>query len=582
MVQTYTCEIPPVAAQVVTKYVLPAWPTCHCNKRRGLNLLLACRQIHEEAAPVLWGRNEFCFRSPQQVSGEIGTKLRPEYRQLLQRVAVMPITSDSSPDRTYDMPAAFNGTGDDIDKMWATLESCSSLRSIDIYHALLDRSVRSGNERPVMARLAQRLESFRLTTMMVYRLFAVRPRPASAPQRYLRFEKHISFYNPPHRLIFFKTGMAIDLAAVAAEDNPEGINNLMRDYQTNFIVHVCHELCRLPDAWARSQRPPEPVAMTKSTRKKRRSRGGDNDISSSDEEEFDSDSDGSGIDWLGANTEDNSPEAWLANDERDAVKFDPKVDRKALDRIPERLPASMRDGPQTETLVLRDGHVCEALILGLPITQALRTKRFCERRNAAWQIKQAGQLTMQEMVLHERMKERRRQRRAIAQFSGTSKHVILKERTVRNDLRETQRQAEEAQSRAVEAARTAKAAKMQQLLRQAERRRVIASTASDARRGKSDGVDQDKKVGEREEEEEDGDEQETGEDDKNNADKTQPWKVKGRYGGRKGRLQQSPRAQGKSRPEANQERGRDRGLLRHGRGPAKASRRLVEDSDYEY
>lgn len=70
---------------------------CGCIKRTGLNLLLANRQIHQEAAPIFWSKNAHCFTqssvvyhgAPQpELIRDVGQTLRPEYRLLLRHLSV--------------------------------------------------------------------------------------------------------------------------------------------------------------------------------------------------------------------------------------------------------------------------------------------------------------------------------------------------------------------------------------------------------------------------------------------------------------------------------------------------------------
>lgn len=63
-------------------------PDCRCWAREGLSLLLASRQIHAEAAPILWAENNFSFPDIDSFHPLDRWALRREYRPLIRHITL--------------------------------------------------------------------------------------------------------------------------------------------------------------------------------------------------------------------------------------------------------------------------------------------------------------------------------------------------------------------------------------------------------------------------------------------------------------------------------------------------------------
>lgn len=95
-------------------------PGCRCWAREGLALLLANRQINEEAAPIFWAENHFSFRGYDSFIRLVGTALRPRYRQMIPHVT---ICSD---------PWGMDNLRRRPIELWDTLFQCKGLRTLEI------------------------------------------------------------------------------------------------------------------------------------------------------------------------------------------------------------------------------------------------------------------------------------------------------------------------------------------------------------------------------------------------------------------------------------------------------------------
>lgn len=95
-------------------------PGCRCWAREGLALLLANRQINEEAAPMFWAENHFSFRGYDNFIHLVGTALRPRYRQMIPHVT---ICSD---------PRGMDNLRRPPIGLWDTLFQCKGLRTLEI------------------------------------------------------------------------------------------------------------------------------------------------------------------------------------------------------------------------------------------------------------------------------------------------------------------------------------------------------------------------------------------------------------------------------------------------------------------
>lgn len=93
---------------------------CRCWARRGLALLLANRQINEEAASMFWAQNHFSFRGADSFIRLVGNGLRPQYRQMISHVTIH--TDTWGRDNLKPPPTEF----------WDTIFQCKGLQTLEL------------------------------------------------------------------------------------------------------------------------------------------------------------------------------------------------------------------------------------------------------------------------------------------------------------------------------------------------------------------------------------------------------------------------------------------------------------------
>ncbi|KAH0428164.1 hypothetical protein CcaCcLH18_09178 [Colletotrichum camelliae] len=115
-------------------------PYCDCAKREGMNLLLANRQVHEEAAPIFWSRNTFCCLAGWDVIGATDYALRPETLTWIKHISI------TNPDiylGASNHIKYFGATGLGRDKnwceslFWVSVSKLSALSSLQVPPYLL-------------------------------------------------------------------------------------------------------------------------------------------------------------------------------------------------------------------------------------------------------------------------------------------------------------------------------------------------------------------------------------------------------------------------------------------------------------
>lgn len=93
---------------------------CFCTRRQGLGLLLANRQVHDEAAPIFWGRNVHCFRNCYQLAHNI-KQLRKRCREYLRHVQI------TEPNYPFDHGYTYTAG-----EVWDHIFLCKNLRILEI------------------------------------------------------------------------------------------------------------------------------------------------------------------------------------------------------------------------------------------------------------------------------------------------------------------------------------------------------------------------------------------------------------------------------------------------------------------
>lgn len=407
---------------------------------------------------------------------------------MLRHVSILMYTNDSVTNRNYDNYIQQN-------TMWDTILQCNGLRTLEVSHAVcgnqLDHFTRMRKQLP-------QLESFRMTTLMAYRVWPRRdqsqpegrspwamastpdattatapPEPAFIPfgnaiaappplppaEHYLVFNPNLAgfdvcLHHDVSRTLWFKTGIEVDLDTLntALATDPEAFTDLVRSYRTNFLVHLRFELARLPETWAREYPPVRPYRPLPR-------RAIDQVVSS------DSDSDSRSSAW--------DPTHGSCHHNPEAIRL-----------VAERIPEHMRDEPARQTLTLRDGRTLSVQIMGLPISKALRIERYHTRQRIVAEKHAAGELTAREAELDKLVKARHAekvdslQRRKIRDVPRE-----MAARKARNTHREEARKTEEREARVEAQARAAERRNEVLALRQAARKR-----GSDVSTGDSQGA----------------------------------------------------------------------------------------------
>ena len=70
-------------------YLYDQLPSCDCARRQGLNILQACRQIYNEARPLFWRENTFCFPDSFVFAQDIKTNLSSKNASLIKKISVV-------------------------------------------------------------------------------------------------------------------------------------------------------------------------------------------------------------------------------------------------------------------------------------------------------------------------------------------------------------------------------------------------------------------------------------------------------------------------------------------------------------
>jgi hypothetical protein len=444
---------------------------------------------------VLWSRNVFCFQGMEQFADEVGKKLRTAHRLMLRHVSILLYTNDSVSNQNH---TSFDQ--DSLNDMWDTILQCNGLHTLEVSHTLC------GNQLEHFARMKKQLpqlESFRMTTLMAYRVWPRRdqsepegrrpwtmdrattssarslgqtyntttttattepafipltnttpaPPPAPPNDHYLVLNPNLAGYDyhchrDLSRTLWFKTGIEVDLDTLSADlaTGPDAYTDLVRNYRTNFLVHLRFELARLPEAWARDHpptHPPRPLprrAMAQA-------------ISS------DSDPDSRRASW-------------------DPLYGASWHNPQAIRRVAERIPEHMRDAPIHQTLTLRDGRSLSVQIIGLPISKAFRIQRFQERQCIVRKQHAAGKLTAREAAVEKVILTRRADKMHTLQQAKTrDASREMADRRARNTNREQERETEAREARAEAQRRAAERRKEVLALRRAACKRYSSRGA---------------------------------------------------------------------------------------------------------
>ncbi|KAF9871138.1 hypothetical protein CkaCkLH20_11307 [Colletotrichum karsti] len=129
-------EPPPFVLSQITLHANPfsmhQYYSCGCGKRSGHHLLQSSRRIHEEASPIFWSRNRFCFldlREFMLISQNLVSSIQHEY---IRYISIMPPgTSGTSLHIVYD-GVRVNNWGWCWPLFWKEISLFKNLRELEV------------------------------------------------------------------------------------------------------------------------------------------------------------------------------------------------------------------------------------------------------------------------------------------------------------------------------------------------------------------------------------------------------------------------------------------------------------------
>lgn len=189
---------------------------CRCASRKGLGLLRANRQLHNEAAPVFWSMNLHCFSIWAQFVADVKDRLRPEYRDMIRYVSIMDeFGEDAHVDRS---------------ELWSTVLLCRGLRKLEVRPEYCTRHL------DLVASVARMpsLKTFFLCTLLSYDLTTPR-------LPFHCFRQFDAATEKKRRKVLFRLARPHHPRDLAAADD---CKEALRAFTTNFVVHGRFEVRR--------------------------------------------------------------------------------------------------------------------------------------------------------------------------------------------------------------------------------------------------------------------------------------------------------------------------------------------------
>ncbi|KAL0934460.1 ribosomal protein L32 [Colletotrichum truncatum] len=200
---------------------------CQCAKRPGLNLLLASRQIHREAAPLFWQKNEFVFITPDEFTNCVGSRLRQEYRALLRNVNIASLEAWN-----MDVKTTRNVLTDEYmpptprwHQFWGVMKQCKGMRRLAVRPEVLRKCT---NDVARLRTLLPELRKLEMTFIGKYK-----DRTAAYARDYVNIR---SSPEVQRHIMFVRAAQEVDLEAF--KPTAQACKELYRNFTTNFCVHV--------------------------------------------------------------------------------------------------------------------------------------------------------------------------------------------------------------------------------------------------------------------------------------------------------------------------------------------------------
>ncbi|GKT44332.1 uncharacterized protein ColSpa_04513 [Colletotrichum spaethianum] len=230
-IEPAACHVLDLAVNFIPAQELYPWDRplqCRCAKRTTLNFLLACRQVHREAAPIFWSTNTFVFDHPDEFAICVGARLREAYRPLLRHVYIASADPwDTDPRTSKNL---FTGTRirqrGGIPRwlqFWGVLKQCKGLRTLAVRPEVVRKHAADmaslGKSLPELTRLE-------LTWVGKYKDNAVLWEMDRSFRASTAIQRHT---------VFARAAQAVDFRAM---DFSKGCKDLYRNFTTNFCVYV--------------------------------------------------------------------------------------------------------------------------------------------------------------------------------------------------------------------------------------------------------------------------------------------------------------------------------------------------------
>lgn len=229
------CDLCPKDTETFERPAFDDGSSCKCRRRRNLGLVLANRQIHREAAPIFWSQNVFHFDNASEFADNVGSNLRREYVEMLQRVAIVCVSWQDhqlewfNPEQRHLLDAG-------APAMWPVLLRCKGLKYVEMGTVNFCRSWTRYEENYELAGFLLKLRAelpqlveFALAGILVY---DVNPKTSATDPLMGWWQiSHID----KRDCLYVKAEKPLELEKITTEHDAK---EAVRAFATNFSVHV--------------------------------------------------------------------------------------------------------------------------------------------------------------------------------------------------------------------------------------------------------------------------------------------------------------------------------------------------------